>query len=104
LHVVGRVVVFVVELGLELPLLLRFRLLALELLGAALLRLLLFLPPLLVPGRVLEVDAAEVGHRRSRGAALLGSLVWRGGARGAALRCGATAVSLAAAARRPVRR
>ena len=59
--------------------LIRLGLLALFFFGAALLRFLLFLLPLLVPGRVFEIDAAEVRHDSRLVVALLGRLWRRGG-------------------------
>ena len=82
LDVVGRVVVLLVEFGLELALLLRFRFSLFARLFFALLRFLALLAPLLVPRRVVQVVFAEGRNRRSRGSALLYGLWVRGGARG----------------------
>ena len=103
LDVVGRIIIFQVEFGLELALLLRFRFSLFARLFFALLRFLLLLPSTSGTtsgrsGRICRSPTSSV----SRLGAFAALVAARRGAE-AALRCGATAVSLAAAARRPVR-
>ena len=81
LDVVGRIIIFQVEFGLELALLLGFRLSLLARLFFALLRLLALLPPLLVPRRVVQVVfAVDIAGLASADAFV--ALSRRGGARG----------------------